>query len=80
MFSVCGLWLDPNIGVRPAADKKFYLGLTVDKMHAFVVFTEKLLRPNDCSDANFKAVVSSTNPNTEIKCEIIEIEIIETHI
>ena len=42
MYSVCALLLGPNFGVRLMADKKFYLRLTVEKMHALVVFTENI--------------------------------------
>ena len=75
MYRVCGFRLVLNIGVRPAADKKFYLRLTVDKMHAFAVLTEKYLRPYGGSDTNFAAAVNCTNPTNEIKSEIIEAQI-----
>ena len=52
MYSVCALLLDPNFGVRLMADKKFYLRLTVEKMHALVVFTEKYLRSKGFSSGN----------------------------
>ena len=76
----CDLRLGPKIGVWPATDKKFYFGLTVDKMHAFAAFTENVLQPYGRRGTNFMAAVNSTNPNTEIKCEIMETEINETHI
>ena len=38
MSRVCGFWLYLNFEVRLAVDKNFYLGLTVEKMHAFAVF------------------------------------------
>ena len=63
--------------MRPAADKKFYLRLTINKMHAFAVLTEKYLRPYGWSGTNFTAAVSCTTPNTEIPSEIIETEIIK---
>ena len=77
---VCDLQLGRNNGVRPVADKKFYLRLPVDKMDAFTPFTYKYLGPYDCSRTSFTAAVNCTNPNTEIPTEIIEIEIIEAKI
>ena len=44
MYRVYGLRLDPNFVVRLAADKNFYLQLTVEKMHAFAVFNDFNLR------------------------------------
>ena len=41
MYRVCGLRLSSNLGVRPAANKKLYLRLMVEKMQALEVFTEK---------------------------------------
>ena len=32
MYRVCGLRLVPNLGVRPAAGKNFYLRLKIEKM------------------------------------------------
>ena len=34
MYTVCGLRLDTNFGVRSVVDKELYLRLTVEKMHA----------------------------------------------
>ena len=44
MYRVYGLRLGPNFVVRLAADKNFYLQLTVEKMHAFAVFNDFNLR------------------------------------
>ena len=67
----------PNLGVRPAADKSFYLRLTVEKVCVFGVFPEKHLRPYGCISTYFTAAVNCTNPKTKIQSEIIEIQIIE---
>ena len=80
MYSVCGLRLDSNIGVRSAADDEFYLRLTVDKMHMFAIFTKKYLQPYGFSCTSFTAAVYCTNPNAETQNEIIEIEIVEAQI
>ena len=53
MYSVYGLRLSPNSVVRLTADKNFYLQLTVEKMHAFIVFNDKYLRSDDCKDTSF---------------------------
>ena len=76
MYSVCALLLGPNFGVRLMADKKFYLRLTVEKMHALVVFTEKYLRSKCFSSSKDTATVNCRNPKTEIQIEIIETQII----
>lgn len=34
MYRVYGLWLVPNLGMRPRSDKKFYLRLLVEKVRA----------------------------------------------
>ena len=70
IHKVCGLQLGPNFGVRPAADKDFYLRLTVTKMLTFVVFTDKCLRLCACSDPNFTVVVYYKNLKTEVKSEM----------
>ena len=80
IFRVGRFWLCPNIRVRLAFDKNFYLWLTVGKTHAFAVFTEKYLRLYGCSGTSFTAAVNCTNPNTEIKSENIEIEMIKAQI
>ena len=56
-----------NFAMQPAAEKSFYLRLTVKKMHAFAVFIEQYLQPYGCSSTNFTAVVWN-------KSEIIEIQ------
>ena len=63
MYRVCGLWLGPNFVVRRAANSG-YLRLTVEKMHAFAVFSDKYLRPYSCSDTNFTVTVNCINPKT----------------
>ena len=73
MYRFCGLRLGPNLGMRPAADKKFYLRLTVQKMHTFVLFTEKYLRPCGCSGTNVTAAVNCANQSEITDIEIIEI-------
>ena len=67
MYRVCALRLDPNLGVRPAAEKNFFFRLTVEKMCGFPVFTDKYLRSYSCSGTNFTAAVNCTNPKTEIQ-------------
>ena len=42
MFRVCGLRLGTNFGAWPAADKNFYLRLTVEKIRTIAVFTENV--------------------------------------
>ena len=49
--------------------------LTVEKMHVFVVFTEKYLRSYGCSGTNFTATVNCTNPKIKTQTEIIETQI-----
>ena len=80
MYMVCGLRRDPNFVVRPAAEKNFYLRLTVEKMHAFAVFSNKCLRTCGGNNTNFTATVNCTNPKTEILSEIIEKKIIRIQI
>ena len=63
MHRIYGLWHGSNFAVRPAADKNFYLRLTVEKMHAFPVF-------------NGTAGIKCTNSKTEIQSEIVETQII----
>lgn len=62
----------------PAADKKFYMRLMVDKMRRLALLTENYLRPTAICGTNFTAAVNCTNLTTEILSEIMEIEIIET--
>ena len=76
MYRVCGLRLGPNFVLWLAADKNFYLWLTVEIMHAFAVFSDKYLRPYGCSDTIFAVTVNCTNPKSEILSKIIEIQII----
>ena len=44
MYGDCDFWLGSNFIVHVAADKNFYLRLTVDKMHAFAFLNDKYLR------------------------------------
>ena len=76
MYRVYGLRLGPNYGVGPAADKNFYFRLTIEKMYAFAVFTEKYLRSYNCSGTNFTAAVNCTSPKTELQTKIMEVQII----
>ena len=76
MYRVCGLRLGPNFVLRLVTEKNFYLRLTFEKMHAFVVFKDKYLRPYGCSNTNVMATVNCTNSKTEILSEIIEIQMI----
>ena len=80
MHRVCGLRLDPNLGVRPAADKKFYLRLTLEKMNASAAFSKKFFRPYGCSDTNFTAVVNITDLKIEIQSQINKTKIIAIQI
>ena len=72
--------------LRFTAGSKFFRAadvrqeLTVEKMHVFVVFTEKYLRSYGCSGINFTATVNCTNPKTETQSEIIETQITEIKI
>ena len=75
MYTVCDLWLGPNFGVRLTAVKNFYLRLTVEKIHAFAVFTGKYLRSYGCDGTKFTAMVKCTNRKIEMQIEIIEIQV-----
>ena len=76
MCRVCGLRMSSNFGVWLTANKNFYLQLTVEKMHAFAVFTEKYLGSYGCNGTNFTDMVVCTNQKMEILIEIIETELI----
>lgn len=76
MYRFYGLRLGPNFWVRAATDKNFYLLLTVEKIYAFAVFTEKYLQPYGYSDINFTAAVNWTSSKTEMQTKIIEVQII----
>ena len=76
MCRICILQLGSNFVVWLAADKNFYLRLTVKRIYAFAVFRNKYLRPFGCSNPNFSAKVKCTNAKTEIQSEIIETQII----
>ena len=41
MYNIYGLRQGPNVGVRPKANKNFYLWLTVEKIHAFAFFYQE---------------------------------------
>ena len=74
IYRVCGLRLGPNFGVQPATGKNFYLRLTVEKMCAFTVFTQKYLRSYGYNDTIFTTAVNCTNQKTEAESKIIEIQ------
>ena len=76
MHRVFGLRPGSNFRVRLPADKKFYLWLTVEKMHALTVFMKNYLRSYGCSDTNFMATVKCTNQEIETQIETIETLII----
>ena len=76
MYRFYGLRLGSNFWVRAATDKNFYLLLTVEKIYAFAVFTEKYLQPYGYSDINFTAVVNWTSSKTEMQTKITEVQII----
>ena len=65
MYRVCSLRLSLNFVLRIAAEKDFYLQLTVEKMHAFVVFSNKYLQPYGWSNTNFTATANYTNRKIE---------------
>ena len=68
MYRVLGLPLGPT------ADKNFYFRLTVQKILAFAVFTNKYLRSYGCVATNFTAAVNYANPKTEIHSGTIKIQ------
>ena len=80
MYRVYSLQLGLHFVVGLVAEKNFYLGLKVEKLHAFAVFKNKYLRSYGCSNTNFTSTVNRTNPKTEILSETIEIQITETQI
>ena len=67
MYRVCDLRLEPNLGVWPTAGKKFYLLLTIEKMHLFAAFNKKYLRPYCCSAIGFTAAVNLADPKPKYK-------------
>ena len=73
MYRVYGLRLGLNFVAGLATDNNFYVWLTVEKMHAFAVFNDFILRLYGCSDTNYTATVNCTNPRTETLTGIIEI-------
>ena len=50
--------------VPVAADKNFYLRLTVEKMHVLAVFSDKYLQLCGCSNTSYAAMVNCANPKT----------------
>ena len=48
--------------VPVAADKNFYLRLTVEKMHVLAVFSDKYLQLWGCSNTSYTAMVNCANP------------------
>ena len=73
MSRVCGLRLAPDLGVRPAAGKKIYLLLAIEKMHFLAAFTKKYLRPYSCRATDFTAAVNFVDLKTEMQSQINEI-------
>ena len=59
--------MSAHFQVQLATDKNFYLRLTVKKMCAFAVFTNKYIRLCSCSDPNFTAAIYYENLKTEKK-------------
>ena len=80
MYRVCALQMGANVAVQLAAEKNFYLRLTVEKIHVFAVFNNKYLRPYGCIDTKITATVNCTNPKTEKLSAIIEMQIIRVQI
>ena len=72
MYRICNFRMGPNLVVRLAADKNFYLRLTVENVHAFAIFSYKYLRPYLRNDTNFLAMIKCANSKTEMQSEIIE--------
>ena len=66
IYRVCGLRLGSNFGLGLTMKKNFYLQLTVEKMHAFAVFTKKYLRSYGSSVTNFITAVNCRNKKTEM--------------
>ena len=64
--------MGPIFEVWQMSEKNLYVRLTIEKMHAFVVFTKKYLLPCVCGGTNFTAVLDFENLKTEIQCEIID--------
>ena len=48
-----------------------HLWLTIERMHAFAVFTGKYIRPYRCTSTNFTTTVNYANPKTAMQNEII---------
>ena len=69
---VSGLQLGPNFGMRLTAEKNFYLRLTVERMQAFVVFTEKHLQSYVCSSTSFTATIKCTNHRLNFKLKSLK--------
>ena len=76
MYRVFALRLAPNFEVPSAADKKFYLQLTVRKLRVPVVLTKKYLRLDDYSDTNLTAAVDCENRKIETLSGIIDTKIV----
>ena len=67
IYKIFSLQLCPNIVV--AAGKIFYCRLTVEKIHMFAVFTDKLLQPYGCSGTNFLRLLSTVQVQ-KLKCKV----------
>ena len=69
IYKIFSLQLCSNIIVQPAAGKKIYWRLTVEKIHMFAVFTDKLLQPYGCSGTNFLRLPSTVQVQ-KLKCKV----------
>ena len=69
IYKIFSLQLCPNVVVQPAAGKNFYCRLTVEKIHMFAVFTDKLLQPYGCSGTNFLRLLSTVQVQ-KLKCKV----------
>ena len=74
MHRVCNLWLHPKFGVRPATKIVFCLRSMLEEMGPSTDFTDKYLRLYAYSGTNLKPAINCTNPKTEIRKEIVEIQ------
>ena len=57
------------------ADKSFHLRLPVEKIRACAVFSDKNLRPCNCSGTFFTALTNCESPKSNSK--VIKIQLIE---
>ena len=54
VYRPSSFWLGPNYVVWLAAEKNFYLWLTVEKMHAFALFNNRYVQLSGCSNINLR--------------------------